>query len=56
MNEESVKEFFGKARNICVKNIGQCWKCPLSSWCVDGIFGENKQEIEDLINCVKEES
>lgn len=56
MDKESVKEFFGKARNICYEQPGICVKCPLNNWCADGIFGANAQEIEDLIRRVEEET
>jgi len=49
-----VKEFFNKAKEICDKTIGHCTKCPLSSFCSDGIFSGTSKEIDELIEIVRE--
>jgi len=48
-----TKEFFNKAKEICDNNIGHCTKCPLTSFCSDGVFSGTSKEIDELIQTVK---
>lgn len=44
-----VYEFFRKAKDICDRNHEDCRECPITDYCCDGIFAENKNRVIEMV-------
>lgn len=50
-----VKVFFEKAKAICGEHSDEeCPCCPLNEFCESGIFAENRDKTDRLIDLVKD--
>ena len=53
-NEIRAIDFFLKAHKICDENIRRCQDCPLTEYCINGIFAKNKKSFNSMIKKVKD--
>lgn len=47
-----IKEFFWKANVVC-RNSRKCIDCPITNYCVDGIFANDSEEFDSVIEMVE---